>query len=188
MATTEEFTAIVRALNGVASAGQARAAIGAALNAAHAAYQILPRLSTDRSAAGRTELDGARIALEAYYDGIKSVSAQADLRDSFQSRGRKLVERVYITIGGIEATANHKPQTSNLAILAASIAEAPAVFGAAVGQVTAAAGETAGKAVGGILGGLGISGTITLVVVAVVVLLVVTRGTILGRLFGGGGS
>lgn len=185
MATTEEFTAIVRALNGVVSAGQARAAIGATLNAAGATYKILPRLPDDRERAGRGELDSSRVSLEAYYDGIKSVSAQAELRESFQSRGRKLVERVYIVIGGIEAEASYKPQTSNLAILTSAIAGAPAVLGQAVGAVTREAGQVVGNAAGGILSGLGISGTLTLVVVGAVVLLVISRGTILGRLAGG---
>lgn len=191
MATTEEFTAIVRKLGEVSSAGQARAACGAAAAAARAAYDILPRLRDDLEAASRTELDQRNFAVGHFYRTIEKMSAQAEIRETFHagpSSGRKLIEGLYITIGGIEAAANHKPQTSNLQILAASIAEAPAVFGQAVGAAAGEVGKVAGGAAGGILAGLGISGTLTLAVVAIVILLVVTRGTILGRLFGGGAS
>lgn len=186
MATDAEIKTLARALNGVASAGQAQAACGAASRAWGAAYPLLPQLRDDLEASLRSQLDEARVAVEDYYDGIKGVSPAAELRESFQQRGRKLIEKVYIVIAGIEGAANHKPQTSNLAILATSIAEAPAVFGAAVGTVTAQAGQVVGQTAGGLLSGLGISGTLTLAVVAAVILLVVTRGTILGRIAGGG--
>lgn len=183
MATSEDFTAIVRALNGVTSAGQARAAVGAALIAIHDAYPLLSRLRAERERAGRSELDQARLALEGFYRKIADTSPNADVQQTFAAN-RKLVERGYIVIGGIEAEAGYKPQTSNLQILATSIKEAPAVFTRAVTStakdVVKGAGEVVGSAAGGILSGLGLSGTLTLVVVGLIVV-VVLYPQILGR-------
>jgi hypothetical protein len=187
VATDAEISAITKALNGVASAGQARAAYGAALRAANAAYPLLERLNDELAETSRHQLDNARVALENEYRSIESMSAGADYRETFQQTRRNIPLRVYLVIGGIEAAANYKPQTSNLAILTQSIKEAPAVFGQAAGEVVKQAGSVVGSAAGGILSGLGISGTVTLVVVAVVVLLVVTRGSLL-RMFVGGSS
>lgn len=188
MATTEDFTQIVRLLNGIQTAGAARAAAGAALRAVSPTYNLLARLPTERAASGRKELDGARVALEQWYRTIEKVSAAAPFNQEW-SKGRKLVERCYIVIAGIEAEANHTPQTSNLSILATSIAEAPRVFvssvGKAAGTVAKEAGSVVGSAAGGILSGLGLSGTVTLLVLALGVLVFVKRGTIFGRLLGG---
>lgn len=188
VATTEEFTQIVRALNGVNTAGQTRAAIGAALVALSPAYKLLDRLPDDRARAGKGELDTARTALEGWYRSIEKVAGAAPFKNDFRAK-RKLIERAYIVVGGIEGEAGHVPQTSNLAILSKSISEAPQVFGKAVAEVANTAGNVAGSAVGGVLGGLGLSGTVTLLVVGAVVLLVFTKGTILGRvlkMLGGG--
>ena len=186
MATTQEFSAIVKALNKVESAAQARAAAGAALKAAGATYKILPQLPDDREMAGRNALDGDRSALESWYRTIAPMSAQASVKETWP-KDRRYIERMYITIGGIEAEASYRPQTSNLDILTASLKEAPGLFGEAAGALVNQAGGVVGNAAGGILSGLGVGGTLTLVIVGVVIFLVVTRGTILGMLFKGGG-
>jgi hypothetical protein len=194
VASSEDFSKIVKLLNGVQSAGQARAAAGAALKAISPTYDLLDELPDDRARAGKTELTGARVALEEWYRSIEKVSAAAPFNNEWP-KGRKLVERAYIVIAGIEAEANHIPQTSNLQILGQSLAEAPAVFTAAVGKVaketgkvvgTVAkeAGQAAGAAVGGIFSGLGLSGTVTLLLIGLVVLAVLKRGTLVGAILG----
>lgn len=186
MATDADFSAIVKVLNGVRSAGQARAAAGAALNAVHKTYPLLDRLTADRARAGRTELDAARTDLQLWYDSIKAMSAAAAVDNVWATSGRRKVERCYLAIAGVEGTANYVPQTSNLQILGEAIAAAPKVFVSAVGQAAGAvakeAGSVVGEAAGGIFSGLGVSGTITLVVIGLVVLAVLKRGSLLGLL------
>lgn len=187
MATTEEFTAIVRALNRVSTAGGARSAIGAALQAISPAYELAKRLPSDRARAGKGELDSARQALEAWYGQIKTVSSAAPFQSEWSTK-RRLIERAYIVIGGIEAEAGHRPSTSNLAILEQSIVEAPAVLTKAVGKAAAnvskEAGKVVGGAAGGILSGLGLSGTVSVLLIVAVVVVALKRGSILGRIFG----
>jgi len=183
MASDAEITAIARALNGVKTAGSARAAAGAAAKAAKATYPVLERLSKDRAAAGRKALDLANANLTAWYKRIEQVSYAAAI-DNEWTKGRPLVLQVYQAIAGIEGEANYVPQTSNADILLLSLKEAPGIVGAAVGEVTKEAGKVAGNAVGGIFSGLGISGTLTLVVILAAVVLFLKRGTLLGRLLG----
>ena len=195
MATDAEFSAIVKVLNQVQTAGQARVAAGAALNAVHVAYDLLDDLTADRARAGKGELDAARVALETWYANIKGVSGAAPFANEWATKGRKLVERCYIAVAGVEGQAKHVPQTSNLQILATSLAEAPAVFtqavGKAAGTVAKEAGSVVGSAAGGILSGLGISGTLTMVVIGLGVFAFYRRASLpalLGRLLGGGGA
>ncbi len=183
MATDAEFSAIVRALNGVQTAGPARAAAGAALNARHVTYDVAARLPKERANAGAHELNLAGSAVQAWYDRIASMSYAAPIANEWV-KGKPLIQKLYQVIGGIEAEAHYTPTTSNLDILLQSVKESPQVFGEAVGSVTKEAGKVVGNAAGGIFSGLGVSGTITLVVILGVVALVLKKGTIVGRLLG----
>lgn len=176
MATSSELTAIVRSLNTVKSAGQVRAAIGAALNALHEGYKLVPRISNaDLRSSSTRSLDSARLPLEAWY---KSITAPGNVDYSSEwAKNRAKVERAYVEVAGVEGMANHKPQTSLASILATSIKEAPGVFvkqaAAAVGAVGAAAGDVVGSTIGGLFSGLGPVG----LAVLVVVLILVVRGS-----------
>lgn len=170
-------------LNAVATAGQARAAIGEGLNAIGRTYPLLGKMPDDRARSGRGELDTDRVALEGWYREIKDVSYSASFKDAFAKK-RKLLEHAYVVIAGIEGEASYVPQTTNLQILTDSLKEAPKVFAQAAGSVTSAVGEAAGSAVGGAISGLGISGTLTLVLVGAVLIFVLKPGLLLG-LFGG---
>ena len=166
------MTAIARSLNTVRSAGQTRAAIGAALNALHGAYALLPRITNaDLRASSARALDGARTPLEAWYKSI-TAAGTVDYANEF-AKGRSKIERAYVEVAGVEAMANYVPQTSVAAILAKSIAEAPAVFvkqaTKAVAAVGAAAGDVVGSTVGGLFSGLGPIGLAVLVIVLVLV-------------------
>jgi hypothetical protein len=183
VAADAEFSAIVRALNGVKTAGPARAAAGAALNAAHDAYNVLDDLTDERAAAGKHELDLARADVQTWYARIAETSYAAPIANEWAT-GRLKIQRLYQVIGGLEAEAHYTPQTSNVDILLQSVKEAPQVFGSAVGSVTKEAGKVVGSAAGGILSGLGVSGTITVVLVLVGVVVFLKRGTIVGRLLG----
>lgn len=183
MATDAEFSAIVKALTGVKTAGVARAAAGAALNAAHDAFAVADRLPKERAAAGKHELELARAAVQTWYKRIESVSYAASIANEW-SKGRPLIQKLYQVVGGIEAEASYHPQTSNADILLTSIKESPQVFGQAVGSVAKEAGKVVGNAAGGIFAGLGVSGTLTLIVILAGVLFVLKRGTLVGRLLG----
>jgi hypothetical protein len=182
-----DISPIIKLLSTVQTAGQARAASGAALDAVHDCYDLLSQLSADRARAGKTELDDARTQLQQWYKKIEKVSAAAPFANEWSTH-RKLVERCYIAIAGVEGTAQHVPQTSNLQILGQSIAEAPALFvaqvGKAAGSVAKEAGAVVGSAAGGIFSGLGLSGTVTLLLIAAGVVLFLKRGTLIGRLLG----
>jgi hypothetical protein len=180
MATSQELTDIVRALNKVQSAGQVRVAIGAALNAIGATYPVLDRIADDDTSESlRGELDSARVNLERWIKMIYPVGGE-DYRSEW-AKGRNLVEKAYVVIAGVEGAASYKPRTSFLSILAQSISEAPKVFGEGLGAVVGAVGEAAGKAAAGVATGLGLSGWIFVIVAAVVALAYVKRVSILGR-------
>lgn len=177
MATTDELASIVRGLNKVESAAQARAAMGAALRALSKAYELLPRLERDLRGRSQRELDGARTDLELAYR-----TAKAPDRTSVRNDWGKLrlkVQRAYVVIAGVEGAASYIPRTSNLDILVTSIAEAPGVFadkvGQAAGTVTNKAGEAAGGVLKGLGKGIGLSGLL-LVGALVLVLVVVKKG------------
>lgn len=184
MATIDDIAAITRALNRVTTAGQARQAIGLTTTAISRTYKVADMLPSDRRAIAKRTLDGARQPLEAWYRAIEQVSAAAPFANDWSAK-RRLVERAYIEIAGIEGEANHVPATSNLDILLTSLKEAPKVFGQAVGSVAKEVGATAGSVAGGVFKGLGFGGTLGLLVVVAVVVLVLTRGTVLGLLFRG---
>jgi hypothetical protein len=180
LSTTDELPAIARALNGVSSAGQVRAAVGAALNAIHAAYDHVGDISSgDLRASATRELDNARLALEGWYPQIAGDDG-ADYTNDWGTH-RQLVDRAYVAIAGVEGAASYVPTTSNLSILLQSISEAPSVFGKALGSVAKELGAVAGEAGAGVLGGLGVKGVIFLALGIVVVLAVLNRGTIIGK-------
>jgi hypothetical protein len=184
VATIDDIAAITRTLNRVTTAGQARQAIGLASEAISRTYKVADMLPSDRRAIARRTLDGARTPLEAWYRDIAQVSYAAPFVNDWSAK-RRLVERAYIEIAGIEGEAHYVPATSNLDILLTSLKEAPKVFGQAVGATVKEVGAGAGSLVGGIFSGLGIGGTLGLLVVVAVVVLVVTRGSVLGLLFKG---
>jgi hypothetical protein len=116
------------------------------------------------------------------------MTGEAPYKADFSAK-RRLIEKAYIDIAGIEGEANYKPSTSNLDILLTSLREAPKVFGEAVGTVAKELGGAAGSLAGGIVKGLGFGGMFGLLLVVAVIVLVVTKGTIIGRvarLIGGG--
>jgi hypothetical protein len=184
VATIDDIAAITRALNGVTTAGQARAAIGRTSEAISRAYKVADMLPSDRRTIAKRTLDGVRQPLDSWYREIANVSASAPFANDWAAK-RRLIERAYIEIAGIEGEANYVPATSNLDILLTSIKEAPKVFGQAVGSVAKEVGATAGSVAGGVFKGLGFGGTLGLLVVVAVVVLVLTRGTVLGLLFRG---
>lgn len=175
MATIDEIGTISRELNRVSSAGQARAAIGAALRALSAGYPMASSASdADRAARMKRSLDDARIPLERWYGEIKS-PADAPYAKDF-ARRVELVRRAYVTLAGVEAEASYVPQTSNLQILIRSIKEAPTVFARGVGEVAKGVGNVAGDVAGGVVTGLGIGGTATLIGAGLLVLWILKSG------------
>jgi hypothetical protein len=178
--TTAELTRIAEALNTVQSAAQVRAAIGAALNALHAAYDVAGRIDNDQVRRNVTnELTIARQALELWFSKIVPRGGE-DYRNEWYGN-RNLVDRAYVVIAGAEGAAEWVPRTSNWEILWTSIKEAPKVFAQAAGDV---AGTAAGSVAGGLLGGLGLSGIFWVAIAGLVVLAIVKRGTILGKIGG----
>lgn len=170
MATTAaELQRITAEHNKVRSAGQARVAIGEALNALGRAYKMRSNgVSGELQTRVRNELDQARGPLERWYQEITALPNQDYSVTWSQKRG--MVQRAYVAIAGAEGVYGYESPTSNWAILATSLREAPAVFLQGVGSVakevgkTAAvvareAGNVAGAAAGGIASGLGIGGT-----------------------------
>lgn len=180
MATVDELQTITRHLNTVKTAGQARAAIGAATTAISPAYKLAEQLPDDRERATKNELNIARGQLESWYRQIATMSGSAPYEAGWATNRHK-VFTAYSVIAGIEGEASYKPVTSNASILLTSIREAPGVFGEAVGTVAKQVGKTAGNVAGGVFSGLGVTGTIGLVVVLAVVVMVITRGTVIGR-------
>jgi hypothetical protein len=170
MASTEsELPSIVRTLNQVTTAAQARSAIGAASVALHNAYPVARMIADDDLERGAwNELDQARMALELWYSKIVP-NGPVDFRDEWAKK-RHLVEKAYVVVSGVEGTAGYKPRTSNWEILRESVKEgmgtvtsvvtgAAEVAGAVVGGAAGAAGKGAGSLLGGLFGGLGLSGT-----------------------------
>lgn len=192
--TNSELPAIVRTLNGVTTAAQARSAIGSASVAIHEAYPVAQRIrDEDRRAAAWNELDQARNGLEGWYSKIVP-NGPIDYRSEWDKK-RHLVERAYVVVAGVEGAASYTPRTSNWEILRESIKDgmgtvtsvvtgAAEVAGAVVGGAAGAAGKGAGSLLGGLFSGLGVSGTFHLVLIGGAVLLFLKRGTILGRVGG----
>lgn len=184
MATIDELPAITRTLNRVETAGQARAAIGAALKALSKGYPLADRLSRDLAASARRELDSARVALEGWYRQIEQTPAAATFTSEWAKK-RSLVQTAYVVIAGVEGAAGHTAGVSLAGLLADAIVDVPRVVGSAVGSVGRelgkGVGETAGSLVGGLFGGLGPSGLLV-VVIAAAALIAFRKGLLQGVL------
>lgn len=172
--TTSELQGITRELNGVRSAGQAKAAIGAvliAITGGHAAatraeQKGFPWVAPAIVDSARYELEQARFQLEEWYRAVKIVPDHLDYAARFSEK-KALIFRGYNAVAGAEGIADYTPSTSNLDILRTSILQAPGVFleqaTAAAVAVAKSAGNVAGGAVGGIAAGLGLVPTLLVV-------------------------
>lgn len=163
---------VARELNGVSSAGQARAAIISAEKHLDYGATLTGSLSTWSSPTtdeANETLTMLRAALDAELRTIGGQSNDSEVDPQSWARARRQVERAYVEVSGIEgaAGASLDVQTQSVAILADAIADAPRVFGNAVGSVLNAAGTAAGQVGGGFLSGLGVVGVLVLVVVVV---------------------
>lgn len=181
MATIDTLAGIARALNRVETAGQTRAAIGAALNALGNAYKLLADLNSTIAESSRRELDTARMALEEWYRRIESVPTATPYKGEL-AKHRKLIERAYVIVAGVEGAANWVPRTQWVDVLEEIVRETGSKIGEVAGKAARAAGEAAGAAAGGAVSGLGWKGVAMLAGALIVVLFVLKRGTLLGRL------
>ncbi len=152
------------------TAGQVRSAIGAALVAIGKAYPLVNRVNSDVAGSLHRELESVRKPLEQWYAQLQKTPGGWSVAREW-SQKRRLVDRAYHTVAGVEAAADWTPTTSNWTILADSIAEAPGVAlqtaGKAVGAVAKEAGNAAGGLLGGVFSGLGPMLSVVLVAVAV---------------------
>jgi hypothetical protein len=167
------MTTVARALNGVQSAGQARAALAAAAAELERGNALVPGLSmwsTPNAGQAYTEIGIIRAELAGEARAYDSQSDDSPLDLDTWARSRRAIERTYVEVAGIEGVVGAVAAIDVGQILLDAVAGAPKVFGAAVGEVLGAAGSAAGKAGAGLLGGLGVVGVLVLVVVAVIVL------------------
>lgn len=166
---TTNIAPVVRALNGVRSNGQARAAAGAALKYAHKTYDTIDEITWfgDVRASAKRGMDAARTQLEALYEQLPA--GDGSPVGSEWPELRRAIERVYVEGAGAEGAAGNDPQTSNWTILAEAIANAPSVFAGAVGSVARGAGDVIGSAAGGLLVGLGWLGPVLMLIVVAVI-------------------
>jgi hypothetical protein len=165
---------VVRELNAVASAGQARAAIVSAethLDYGASLTGSLSMWSSPTTDEANETLSMLRGALDAELRTIGSQADDSEVDPQSWARARRQVERAYVEVSGIEgaAGASLDVQIQAPSILADAIADAPRVFGHAAGEVLGAAGAAAGQIGGGFLSGLGVVGVIVLVVIVVLV-------------------
>lgn len=173
----ERIALVARELNKVASAGQARAAIAAAQGELERGTQEVPQLSawsTPDPGEAYSTLTLLRGALAAELRGFSAQADDSQVDPQAWTRARRQVERAYVEVAGIDGVVGSVDRVDVIAILGDAIADAPRVFGQAVGEVAAGAGQIVGGAAGGILAGLGFMGV--LVVAIIVVLLVRSRG------------
>jgi hypothetical protein len=172
---TDIVAIVSRELNAVASAGEARAAIASAERHLEYGYTLIPSLNMwsipTPNEAGDT-LTLLRGALDAE---IRTMGSQADgsqVDPQSWARARRQVERAYIEVSGIAGAAGAQLDVDAQAgqILADAIADAPRVFGEAVGDIVGGVGRAAGAAGGGFLAGLGFLGVLVLIAVVALVL------------------
>jgi hypothetical protein len=165
----ERIALITRELNKVASAGQARAAITAALGELDRGVQMAPELSawsTPDPGQAYNNLALIRAALEGERRGFSAQADDSQVDPQAWARARRQVERAYNEVAGIDGVVGSLDRVDVIAILGDAIADAPRVLGQAVGEVAAGAGQVVGSAAGGILSGLGLVGMLVLAVVA----------------------
>ncbi|MFL5381298.1 MAG: hypothetical protein ACJ8GN_02105 [Longimicrobiaceae bacterium] len=175
----ERIALVVRELNKVASAGQARAAVNAALAELARGTDMVPDLSpwsTPDPGEAYSTLTLLRGALDGEARGFSAQADDSQVDPQAWSRARRQVERAYVEVSGIEGAAGAAAAVDPIAILADAIADAPRVLGNAVGQIAAGAGQVVGSAAGGILAGLGVVGI--LVVAAVIFLALRSKGVV----------
>jgi hypothetical protein len=168
-----DMTTVARALNGVQSAGQARAAIAAAAAELERGNAMVPDLSawgTPDPGQAYTEVGLIRAQLAGEGRAYDSQADDSPLDADTWARSRRAIERTYVEVAGIEGVVGAVAAIDTGQILLDAVANAPKVFGTAVGDVLGAAGSAAGKAGAGLLGGLGFVGVAVLVVVLVIVL------------------
>ena len=168
MTPPTDIAPVIRALNGVRSAGQARAAAGAALKYAHGIYDTIDQITWfgDVRASAKRAMDAARTQLERMYEQLPTTGGEP--AGPSWPGVRRAIEKVYVEGAGAEVAAGYEPRTSNWAILGDAIAEAPSVFAGAVGAVARGAGDVVGSAAGGLLVGLGWLGPVLMLIAAAV--------------------
>lgn len=187
--TLDELSEINRTLRTVQTSGQARVAVGTALKALSAAYELLPKIPTEfgvplLAESYKNSLNIARANLEDFYRQIQG-QGNEDFRATWALHRWK-VEKAYNEIAGVEGAANYVPRTSNWEILRDAIKGAPAVFGEAVGDIIEKAAETAAKVGSGLAKGLGAWGWGAVILVIVVVVFAMGgRQAVLSKIGGG---
>jgi hypothetical protein len=166
---------VVRELNAVESAGQARAAIASAEQ--HIDYGVgvsrsLSTFSTPSPEEAQNTLAILRGALEGELRTFGSQADDSPVDPQSWARASRDVQRVYVEVSGIEGAAGASLAAQEQApqILADAIADAPRVFARGVGEVVSGVGQVAGQVGAGFLSGLGLTGVLVLIVVAALVL------------------
>lgn len=171
----DKIALVTRLLSDVESAGEARAAIASAQRELEFGRSLVGSISRwasptpDEASDNLTLLRGA---LDAELRGFGSQADDSQVDPQAWARAQRQIIRVYVDVSGIEgvATASIRTDTQVTDILAEAIADAPRVFGQAIGAAAAEAGKVAGAAGGGLLSGLGFVGVLVLVLVMVVLL------------------
>lgn len=156
---------VSRALNKVQTIGQAKLAIGEALNEIGRAYKTA-KISDDAKgwAADSRILDRVRLPLEAWFTEISGRSDASNYRAEFLAR-RDLVTRAYVETFGILGEIQARGTVSLLNEIGTGFEALPGQAGAAIGGLARGVGETAGGILGGVFSGLGPLLTILVVVV-----------------------
>lgn len=169
----DRIALVSRELNRVASAGQARAAIGAARRELDRGLAMVPDLSawsTPDPGEAYSNLALLRAAIDGEDRGLAAQAAGSPVDPQAWQRARRQIERVYVDVSGLDGVVGQVDRVDVIAILGDAIADAPRVFGETVGQVVGEAGKVAGQAGAGLLSGLGFVGVFVLVVVVVVLI------------------
>jgi hypothetical protein len=166
----DRMQTVARALNQVASVGQERAALTAARAELDRGAELASGLNSWTSPTVDQAYDTIalqRAALDAEARALSSSADDSPIDAINWPRVRRQIERSYVEVSGIEGAAGAVDAIDVGGILADAIADAPRVFGEAVGSALRGAGEVAGKAGAGALAGLGVLGVLVLVVVVV---------------------
>lgn len=171
----DRIALVARELNRVHSAGQARAAITAALGELDAGDRMswyLNFLTTPDQDEAQQEISFIRGALAAELRTLGPIGDDQPVDGQSWERARRQVERAYVTVSGIEGVVEgaRRADAEVIPILGDAIADAPRVVGEAAGEIVTGVGKVAGNLGAGFLGGLGVFGVLVLVVVAVFVL------------------
>jgi hypothetical protein len=164
----DRIALVVRELNKVASAGQARAAIRSAQGELARGTEMASDLSAWTSPTPSEAYDNLTLlrgALEAELRGFSSQADDSQVDPQAWARARRQVERSYVEVSGIDGVVGSLDRVDVIAILGDAIADAPRVFGQAAGEVVAGAGRVVGSAGAGILSGLGVLGILVMGVV-----------------------